>query len=186
MLIDQARCAGCRAEGAPPCTEGCIGAHNLPRATRVSLGTCVQCDPAPCLEACPADAIAVTDQGAVEIDQELCIGCQFCVDACPNQALMYVDPYWTDIPPYGVPSYTPGAPSGALPYTVAKCTMCTSRLLNGQMPICAEACPEGAVWVGNLDRNTATDGHQVVRLAELLGERPFTVPTPGPRVIFLN
>jgi Fe-S-cluster-containing dehydrogenase component len=47
------------------------------------------------------------------------------------------------------------------------------------MPICAEACPEGAVWVGNLDRNTATDGHKVVRLADMLGERSFACPVRG-------
>jgi molybdopterin-containing oxidoreductase family iron-sulfur binding subunit len=153
---------------------------------RRQMGTCAQCAPAPCEEACPAGAVSHNDQGVVVVDQELCLGCRFCVDACESGALLYVDPYSTATPARGVPGYTAGQPSGALPNTVAKCTLCSSKLLAGQLSVCAEACPPAAVWVGNLDRNTATNGRQLVRLSDLLDGRSFDVIQPGRRAIALN
>jgi Fe-S-cluster-containing dehydrogenase component len=186
LLTDQRGCEQCASDVANrPCTGACIVAHHLPAESRAALGTCAQCDDAACAEVCPVDAVAQTAQGVVEIDQELCIGCRFCADACPNGALLFIDPYRTPVPAYSVPGYTSGEPNGELPYTVAKCTFCSDRLLQGQMPVCAEACPEAAIWVGNLDRNTATNGRQVVRLTDLLEQRRVQALGPGNRVMTL-
>jgi|GEM_PF-4135037 len=185
LITDQTRCTACAQPAPRPCTGACSATHDLPVDALVNLGICAHCDPAPCEDACPADAVTHTAQGVVEVDQELCVGCRFCVDACPNDALLYVDPYRTALPPFGLPDYTPEAPTGALPNTVAKCTLCSDRLLEAQMPVCADACPDGAVWVANLDRNTVTNGREIMRLSDLLARRRLQVVPPGPRVVSL-
>lgn len=182
MIKDQARCAE-RCTSSEHCVDACVTQHELPPEKRQALETCAQCDPAPCAMVCPTDAITHNAQGIVQIDQEFCVGCRFCEDECDHNALMYVDPFRKAPPAIPLKEYSPGQPTGLLPSTVAKCTFCTSRLLNGQMPVCAEACPEDAIWVGNLDRDTATNGRQLLRLSTLLGQRPFEFVGTGNRTL---
>ncbi|MFZ5824529.1 MAG: 4Fe-4S binding protein [Bacillota bacterium] len=171
--------------GTKICVDACIGNHALPVEGRHGMNACAQCDPAPCAEVCPTGAIAQNAQGILVIDQENCIGCRFCEEQCIHDALLYIDPYHTAPPDYPLERYSGGQPTGLLPYTVAKCTLCSDRLLSGEMPICADACPGQAIWVGNLDRNTATNGAQVLRLSDLLDRHTFEVVSPGNRMLNL-
>lgn len=185
LIKEEKLCRACGVEGTGVCVNACISNHALPEENRQAMGTCSQCDPAPCAEVCPTGAVARNAQGVLEIDQELCIGCRFCEDECPSHALMFVDPYRTAPPDYPLAGYTSGQPTGLLPNTVAKCTFCSERLQNGMLTVCAESCPSHAVWVGNLDRDTATNGQQVVRLSDLLKQR-FEAMGPGRRVLMLG
>lgn len=185
LVTDEALCSACAESDVQPCVSACITAHHLPFEERMRMGTCGQCSPAPCESICPVDAISHTTQGVVEVDQELCIGCQFCIDVCPNDALLFVDGYGQAIPPFGVRGYRTGAPYGVLPNTVAKCTFCSARLQQSAMPVCSDACSLGAIWVGNLNRDTATNGRQVVRLSELMANRQIRPTNPGQRQIAL-
>lgn len=185
LVTDKELCEMCPNGQYAPCAVACATEHGLDAQQRLTMGTCAQCDPAPCEDACPVDGILRTAEGAVEIDQELCIGCRFCEDACPEHALMLISPYAVETPPQGLEGYTAGRPTGDLPNTVAKCTMCSYRMLAAQMPICVEACPLGAIWVGNLDRDTAANRMQVQRLTQLLDGRMYEVLSGGRRTVYL-
>lgn len=171
--------------GSKVCVDACVANHALPAEGRHGIDTCAQCNPAPCAEVCPTGAITRSAEGILLIDQENCIGCRFCEEQCANNALLFVDPYQTALPDYPLQNYSAGQPTGLLPSTVAKCTLCSDRLLSGQMPACAEACPGQAIWVGNLDRDTVTDGRQLLRLSELLARQTYEVVGPGNRVLML-
>jgi formate dehydrogenase iron-sulfur subunit len=149
ILIDTTRCTGC---------ENCIDAckkqnhlgKDLPRRwkkriddlsdTRYSTflhrpggrSIRVQCrhclDPA-CVSACLVGAMQKTKEGPVIYDSDRCMGCRYCLMACP----------------YGVPRYEWEKP---VPH-VCKCTMCYDRLMEGKQPACVEACPEKALTFGS-------------------------------------
>lgn len=91
---------------------------------------CMHCSEAPCAKACPANAIEVHPSGAVVIRDDKCIGCQYCIEACP----------------YNVPRYDPKRNK------VYKCTMCVDRIQNGLAPACVEACPTDALVFGPYDK----------------------------------
>jgi len=90
----------------------------------------MHCSEAPCAKACPANAIEVHPSGAVVIRDDKCIGCQYCIEACP----------------YNVPRYDPKRNK------VYKCTMCVDRIQNGLAPACVEACPTDALVFGPYDK----------------------------------
>lgn len=87
---------------------------------------CMHCSEAPCAKACPTGAIEVHPEGAVVIRQDKCIGCRYCIEACP----------------YNVPRYDPTTNK------VSKCTFCIDRVQNGLAPACVAACPTGALEFG--------------------------------------
>jgi len=90
---------------------------------------CMHClDPA-CVSVCPVAALRRTERGAVVYDAERCMGCRYCLFACPFQ----------------VPRYDWG--SGLAP-TVGKCDFCDERVAQGRRPACVEACPTGALRFG--------------------------------------
>lgn len=90
---------------------------------------CNHCERPPCVQVCPTGATYRTKDGAVLIDQNYCIGCRYCVQACP----------------YGVRTFSED-------YGVAdKCTWCYHRITKGLKPACVEACPVGARVFGDLD-----------------------------------
>jgi formate dehydrogenase iron-sulfur subunit len=86
---------------------------------------CMHCAAAPCATACPVGAIKVTDEGAVVINREECIGCGYCESACPY-----------DVPKKG---------SDGRYY---KCTFCVDRIQNGLAPACVEVCPTNVFTFG--------------------------------------
>jgi Fe-S-cluster-containing dehydrogenase component len=98
---------------------------------------CMQCENSPCTAVCPVGATYRTADGVILVDAERCIGCGYCVVACPYGA-RYIVPAG-DRTPQG----TPGVAD--------KCTWCYHRLGKGMLPACVEVCPVGARKFG--DRN---------------------------------
>jgi formate dehydrogenase iron-sulfur subunit len=90
--------------------------------------SCKHCNDAGCLNACPVKAISRTDLGNVLIQQEACIGCKYCIPACP----------------FGVISYSEKSK------TVHKCTLCDDRIHSGLGTACAKACPTGSIMFGDV------------------------------------
>jgi Fe-S-cluster-containing dehydrogenase component len=111
---------------------------------------CQQCRNAPCTKVCPTGATWTDPDGIVVVDYDWCIGCRYCMAACPYGARHF---NWGE----------PTIPSGQLnPKThvlgnrprpkgvVEKCTFCIQRTRHGRYPACVEACPVGARKFGNL------------------------------------
>jgi formate dehydrogenase iron-sulfur subunit len=86
---------------------------------------CMHCAAAPCATACPVGAIKVTDEGAVVINKDECIGCGYCESACPY-----------DVPKKGSD------------WRYYKCTFCVDRIQNGQAPACVDVCPTNVFTFG--------------------------------------
>ena len=90
---------------------------------------CMHCNEPCCATVCPCHAFEKTPEGPVLYHPELCMGCRYCVMACPYYALAYE--YEDPLTP-----------------KVMRCTMCYDRILEGKQPGCAEACPMGAITFG--------------------------------------
>ncbi|MGE5362253.1 MAG: 4Fe-4S dicluster domain-containing protein [Bacteroidales bacterium] len=94
---------------------------------------CNHCANPPCVQVCPVGATFSTKDGVVLVDKDYCIGCRYCIQACPYGA-RYLDPRT---------------------YTADKCTFCYHRVTKGLAPACVEVCPTGARVFGELrDRNS--------------------------------
>lgn len=96
---------------------------------------CRHCKDPACVSACIVGALQKTDEGPVIYDGDRCMGCRYCMLACP----------------YGIPRYDWDKP---VPY-VRKCTMCYHRIREGKQPACTEACPEKATIFGTRDEMLA-------------------------------
>ena len=144
MLVDMRKCIGCQA-----CTVSC-SVENLPpigqfRTTvlqyeidkpggaapaMVSLPRlCNHCDEPPCVPVCPVQATFQRTDGIVLVDNERCVGCGYCVQACPYDARFI----------------------NHETQTADKCTFCEHRLEVGMLPACVESCVGGARKIGNLN-----------------------------------
>ncbi|PIR17727.1 MAG: 4Fe-4S ferredoxin [Deltaproteobacteria bacterium CG11_big_fil_rev_8_21_14_0_20_49_13] len=93
---------------------------------------CNHCYKSPCVQVCPVGATYETRDGVVLVDDKYCIGCRYCIQACP----------------YGCRYLHPEK------HVVDKCTLCYHRITKGQNPACVEVCPRGARTFGDLnDKN---------------------------------
>jgi len=140
LLVDITKCIGCL-----QCEAACKTAHNQPTDPEPTLSAtaftvveargdkfvrrmCMHCEDPACVSACPVGGITKTAQGAVRYDGSKCIGCRYCMIACPFGVPKYE---WNKLAPY-----------------VTKCDMCGERVASGQPTLCAEACPTGATIFG--------------------------------------
>jgi len=111
---------------------------------------CQQCENSPCTKVCPVKATWKEPDGVVVIDYNWCIGCRFCMAACPYRARKF---NWKEPEIPGDKINTNVHYLGNRPRmkgVVEKCTFCVQRTREGRYPACVEACPVGARKFGNL------------------------------------
>lgn len=138
---------------------------------------CQQCENPPCVKACPTQATWKDPDGIVVIDYNWCIGCRYCMAACPYGARKFN---------WGEPQRKPEEINPKTHYlgnrpryrgVVEKCTFCIQRTRNGRYPACVEVCPVGARKFGNLldpdsEIRRLIDRKRVFRLKEDLNTYP--------------
>jgi molybdopterin-containing oxidoreductase family iron-sulfur binding subunit len=125
--------------------------HEVPAEGHFYMGTqCFQCADPPCVKVCPVGATWQEPDGITVIDYDWCIGCRYCMAACPYWARRF---NWSapDVP---VPELNTNqhylGNRARKTGVVEKCTFCIHRTRQGRLPACAEACPTGARVFGNL------------------------------------
>jgi tetrathionate reductase subunit B len=158
MLIDTAQCkTGCN-----DCVTACnkengLSGGTLPTDSQwirkidikdISSGRetslpmmCQHCEEPPCVDVCPTGASFKRADGIVLVDKHRCIGCRYCMMACPYKARSFVHEPLHD--------QNPDVPRGK--GTVESCTLCVHRIDKGKQPACAQACPNKAILFGNLN-----------------------------------
>jgi Fe-S-cluster-containing dehydrogenase component len=149
------------------------GAHP-PDALRGKLlpVLCNHCDDPPCVRVCPTQATWKREDGIVMMDWHRCIGCRYCVAACPYGSRSF---NWTDPRP-AIPVLNPDYPTRTKG-VVEKCTLCEERLAKGRLPACVEVCPAKAIVFGDLNdagsplRELLRNRYAIERKPEL-GTRP--------------
>ena len=162
LLVDVSRCAS----GCDACVSACVEEHGLAGNDRpesdaqwirkvdlvgqqsgheLSLPLmCQHCENPPCVDVCPTGASFRRADGIVLVDKHICIGCRYCMMACPYNARSFVHE--------DVAEQRPHAPRGK--GTVESCTLCVHRIDAGGIPACVEACGRaggGALTFGDLN-----------------------------------
>jgi molybdopterin-containing oxidoreductase family iron-sulfur binding subunit len=149
--------------------ENTVGTKTIKKSV---IMLCNHCENPPCAQVCPVQATYKREDGIVIVDPHRCIGCRYCMIACPYNARCFNfkdNEKWTN-------KEQPKRSHGV----AEACNLCAHRLDVGQMPACAEACQNigaGALMVGDLnDRNSnmaniVTTG-AVKRIREDLGTDP--------------
>ncbi|MGB5541540.1 MAG: 4Fe-4S dicluster domain-containing protein [Gammaproteobacteria bacterium] len=148
MLIDSGKCA----EGCDDCVTACDDEHGLTGFDRPETDAqwirkvrlrdkqtghtqtlpllCQHCEHPPCVDVCPTGASFKRADGIVLVDKHICIGCRYCMMACPYKARSFIHEDLTD--------QLPDTPRGK--GTVESCTFCVHRVDSGRTPACVEAC----------------------------------------------
>jgi len=184
MVIDLNRCNGCG-----DCTRACQQVHNLPAEQEwikiyMMKGEdgqehpfprpCMQCDNPPCTFVCPVGATYARDDGVVLIDQNICIGCRYCMAACPYGARYFNWGGDPELTPQEKASYTPEFPTVHRRGTTEKCIFCVSRAPKGQLPECVAVCPEGAMYFGDRLEDAVTNSRgETILLSDSLRRGAF-------------
>jgi Fe-S-cluster-containing dehydrogenase component len=168
-VLDQSRCIGCHA-----CTTACKSENEVPvGVTRtyvksVDIGIfpqarrafqvtrCNQCEDAPCVTACPTRAMYRREDGIVDFDKTICIGCKACIAACPYDAI-FINPEDN---------------------SAEKCNMCAHRLDIGLEPACVTVCPTEAILVGDLN-DPASQVARIIEREAVQVRRPEKETRPG-------
>jgi len=174
FVIDQGKCIGCHA-----CTTACKSENQVPLGVnrtwvkyvetgaypdvrrRFQVTRCNHCANPPCVRICPVTAMYQRDDGIVEFDPSICIGCKSCMQACPYDSI-YLDPE-TD--------------------TAAKCTFCAHRLDVGLEPACVVVCPEHAIIAGDMN-DPASEISHVLATAQTTVRKPEQ--GTGPKLFYIN
>ncbi len=196
MVIDLARC-----RNAKQCQKSCNKNHFIqgdnawlkiykmqdnPESSPYWMPTpCQHCDAPACVKVCPVDATFKRRDGIVLIDNERCIGCRFCMAACPYSVRIF---NWEQ-PDQGKMTeitmsmehgdqmdhnagYTPdyaGFPS--VKGTVDKCDFCPHLIVQEKLPHCVSACPNGVYFFGDLYEDSVTNGNETFQLSKLLKDK---------------
>ena len=138
---------------------------------------CNHCADPPCTRVCPTQATWKRDDGIVMMDWHRCIGCRYCVAACPYGSRSF---NWEDPRP-NIASINPDFPTRTKG-VVEKCNFCEERLARGLKPACVDACPQHVFTFGNLaDPNS--EPRQLLR-ARFAVQREPELGT-GPSVFYL-
>lgn len=211
MVIDLRKCVGCHA-----CTVACVAENKLPPGVvyrpvldeeigtypnvtrRFTPRPCMQCDDPPCVPVCPVNATYKNEEGVTVVDYDQCIGCRYCVTACPYGARTF---------DFGL-TYTEGTPEG-FPFlfgqanaddyerqadfeyglartragdkspigNVRKCHFCLHRVKDGMLPACTATCIGRATLFGDANDPDSLAAEMiakpnVMRLKEELGTEP--------------
>ena len=176
LLIDVSKCA----DGCTACVDACSTENGWAKPTsqtdpqwirKVTLRNpttgvtksapvmCQHCDNPPCVDVCPTTASFKRADGIVLVDKHRCIGCRYCMMACPYKARSFVHAPLEDQKPH--------APRGL--GTVEACTLCTHRVDRGRAPACVEACASAgrAMLFGDV-------ADPASEIAEAIAARPTT------------
>jgi molybdopterin-containing oxidoreductase family iron-sulfur binding subunit len=142
------------------------------RRLKPVLVLCNHCENPACVSVCPTRATFRRDDGLVMMDYHRCIGCRYCMAACPYGARSF---NWRDPRPH-IKEIDAGFPTRARG-VVEKCSFCDERLAKGLMPACVEACREKGLFFGDLnDRNSEVrkiiEARYVLRRKPELGTEP--------------
>jgi Fe-S-cluster-containing dehydrogenase component len=131
---------------------------------------CLHCDEPPCVKVCPVGATYKRNDGIVDIDNERCIGCRFCMAACPYSARIF---NWGEpkIPQENLHKEHSSMTSLPQRGTVGKCDFCPSMVKEGKLPHCVGACPNGVFYFGDFYEDAVTNGSETVRFNELIKDR---------------
>ena len=177
MVLDLTRCIGCNActiackqtNGTPPgvffthVITSEVGIYPNAKQTYTPI-LCNHCAEAPCVDVCPTGASVQHANGIVTVDAEKCVGCRYCMLACPYDARSFN---------FGEPEgYFPD--KGLTPYeelryaeqkvgAVTKCDFCIDRVEDGLEPACVQTCPARARIFGDLDDPTSEVAQLVVQ-----------------------
>ncbi len=152
--------------------------HEVPVEDRFYMGVqCYHCQNAPCVKACPTKATWQEPDGIVVVDYDWCIGCRYCIAACPyyGRRFNWNKPHIPVEEMTKKQHYLGNRLRGR--GQMEKCTFCVQRSRNGRLPACVEACPTGARVFGNLldpdsEIRFVLKNKKVFRFKEDLGTDP--------------
>jgi molybdopterin-containing oxidoreductase family iron-sulfur binding subunit len=139
---------------------------------------CNHCDSPPCVRVCPTGATWKREEdGIVMMDWHRCIGCRYCMAACPYGSRSF---NWVDPRPY-IETLNPNFPTRTIG-VVEKCTFCPERLVVGKLPACVEACPEKALIFGDVN-DPKSEIREVLAESYILRRKPEL--GTGPNIYYL-
>lgn len=167
MFVDTTRCA----QGCTDCVDACNEEHGLRGYERPETDAqwirkldledeqtgqtwslpmmCQHCEKPPCVDVCPTGASFVREDGIVLVDKHTCIGCRYCMMACPYKARSFIHEDLSDQRPH--------SPRGK--GTVESCNFCVRRVDSGKLPACVQACSDGghqALVFGDINDSEST------------------------------
>jgi molybdopterin-containing oxidoreductase family iron-sulfur binding subunit len=184
MVIDLSKC-----KNAGKCRKACSKMHYLPKdrsyikvdKMQDSENTapywmptpCFHCDNPPCVKVCPVGATFKLSDGIVGIDNNRCIGCRFCMVACPYSARVFN--WGEDVFKLSQQEKKEIKPHSACcdhkVGTVEKCDFCPQKTAKNEVPDCVSACPNGVFYFGDEVEDVVSNGDETLQLSKLLRDK---------------